>query len=51
MAGSSTKLTLCGSAVFLDFTETRGRPVDRFTAWTTDALCLCSCSPTNPPER
>lgn len=32
-------LTLVGSGVFLDFTEGRGWPVDRWVAWTTDTLC------------
>jgi len=32
-------LTLAGSSVFLDFTEGRGWSLERYVAWTTDALC------------
>ena len=32
-------LTLTGSDVFLNFTEERGWTVQRYVAWTTDALC------------
>jgi AcrR family transcriptional regulator len=31
-------LTLAGSNVFLDFTEDRGWPVERYVAWTVDVL-------------
>lgn len=31
-------LTVAGSNVFLDFTEDRGGPVERYIAWTVDVL-------------
>lgn len=43
-------LTLVGSDVFLNFTEERGWAVDRYVAWTTDALCTLLVDPPHSPH-
>jgi AcrR family transcriptional regulator len=44
-------LTLAGSDVFLNFTEKRGWTVQRYVAWTTDALCALLLQPANSKLR
>lgn len=44
-------LTLVGTEVFLNFTEDRGWPVERYVAWTTDALCTLLLTPPRGPRR
>ena len=41
MEATDVLLTLVGSHVFLDFTEGRGWPVERYVAWTLDVLSTC----------